>query len=167
MPRYILQGPYASDYDADCTTAPSRIPPRALLAEETQALFEGGHGTTPDLIYAGGVPDTPDPGHAIFDKKACTPFFLEIGFSRDLGCDKNHTEKTEKFSPLVTALKQDWGWVEFVAIPIGHAGKTLTKTLDHLTAAFSTVRPRKNHTTSSKCTSLPITDYNARSHGCL
>jgi len=51
-PRYILQGPSSSDYDAKCTTAPSRIHPRVLPAEETRALFEGGHGTTPDLIYA-------------------------------------------------------------------------------------------------------------------
>ncbi len=38
-----------------------RIPPRVLPPEETQALFEAGHDTTPDLIYAIGVPDTPDP----------------------------------------------------------------------------------------------------------
>ena len=70
-PRYTLQAPSASNYDAECTTAPSRIPPRVLLAEETQALFEGGHGTTPDLIYAKRVPDTPDPGQTNFDKNSC------------------------------------------------------------------------------------------------
>jgi hypothetical protein len=60
--RYILQGLSASDYDAGCTVAPSRIHPWVLPLEETQALYQVGHGTTPDFIYAIGVPDTPDPG---------------------------------------------------------------------------------------------------------
>ena len=70
-----------------------------------QALFEGDHGTAPDLIYVRGVPDTPDPGHTNFDKKTCTLILIEDGFSRDLGCDKKHTVKTEKYSPLVAALR--------------------------------------------------------------
>jgi hypothetical protein len=41
----------------------------ALPSEETQVLFEGGHGTSPDFRYARGVPDTPDPGLTNFDKK--------------------------------------------------------------------------------------------------
>jgi hypothetical protein len=54
--------------------------------------------------------------------------------------------------------------MEFVAIPIGHAGTTLTRTLDHLTAAFSTVRPRADHTSTSKGTSQPDMDSNAKIH---
>ena len=75
-----------------------------------------------------------------------------------------HTENTEKYTPLVAAFKQHWGRVEFVAIPIGHAGTTLTRTLDHLTAAFSTVRTRVDHTSAIKNTSLPNTDSNAKRH---
>ena len=78
-----------------------------------------------------------------------------------------HTEKTEKYTPLVAALKQRWGRVEFVAIPIGHAGTALTRTLDHLTAAFSTVHPRVDHTNDIKSTSLPNTYSNAKSHNYL
>jgi hypothetical protein len=163
-PRYILQGPSASDYDAECTLAPSRIPLWVLPAEETQTLFEGGHGTAADLIYAKGVPETPDQGQIIFDKKLCTLVLIEDGFSRDFGCDKKHAVKTEKYPPLVAALKQQWGRVEFVAIPIGHAGTTLTRTLDHLTAAFSTVRPRTDRAIPNRGTKQPITDSNARSH---
>jgi hypothetical protein len=66
---------------------------------------------------------------------------IAIGFSRDLGCDKKHAEKTENYSSLVAALKQYMGRMEFIAIPIGHAGTMLTRTLDYLTAVFSTVRP--------------------------
>ena len=55
-----------------------------LPAEETQALFDEGHDTPPDLIYARGVPDTIDPGKTDFDKKTCTLILIEIGFSRDL-----------------------------------------------------------------------------------
>jgi hypothetical protein len=67
--------------------------------QETQALFEEGHCPAPDLIYAREVPDTIDLGKTNFDKKTCTLIFIEIGFSRDLGCDKKHTEKTEKYTP--------------------------------------------------------------------
>ena len=49
--------------------------------------------------------------------------------------------KTKKYSPLIAALKRHQGRVEFVALPIGHAGTTLTATLTHLTAALSTIRP--------------------------
>ena len=53
----------------------------------------------PDLIYARGVPDTPDPGQTNLDRKLCTLVLIETGFSRDIGCDKKHVEKTEKYSP--------------------------------------------------------------------
>jgi hypothetical protein len=71
-PRYILQDLSASYYDAECTAAPSRIPPWIQPAEK--ALIEGGHGTTPDLTYAREVPDSPDPGIANFDKKFALSF---------------------------------------------------------------------------------------------
>jgi len=63
-----------------------------------QALFEGGHGTTPDLIYARGVPYTPDPGLITFDTTLGTFILQEIRFSRDLGCDKKQTETMEKYA---------------------------------------------------------------------
>jgi hypothetical protein len=162
--RYRPHGHTASDYDAEGISAPSRIPAWILLEEVIQALFEGGHGTAPDLIYARGIPDTPDPGRTNLDERTCTLIIIDVGFSRDLGCDKKHTEKTEKYSPLVAALKQYWGRVELVAIPIGHVGTTLKTTLDHLIAALSTVRPKTNRTNTSDGTSQPDTDSNARSH---
>jgi hypothetical protein len=83
-PRYSYLFPIASYYDAECTAAPSRIPLWVLPPEEAQALHDGGHGTSPYLIYARGVPDTPDPGQSIFNKRTCTLVLIEIGFSRDL-----------------------------------------------------------------------------------
>jgi hypothetical protein len=102
--------------------------------------------------------------HTSLYKKTRTLILVEIGFSRDLECDTKHTEKTEKYSSLVVALKQYWGRVEFVAIPIGHVGTTLTRTLDHLTAAISSVGPRVDHTNAIKGTSHRKMDSNARSH---
>ncbi len=116
------------------------------------------------LVNARGVLDTPDPGSTNFDKKLCTLILVEIGLSPYLECDKKHTEKTEKYYPLVTALKKHWGRVEFVVIPIGYAGTTLTRTLDHLTAAFSMIHTRADQTNANKGTRQPITDSNARSH---
>ena len=49
-----------------------RLPHWVLSPEETQALHEGGHGTSPDLIYARGVPDTFDPSRTNFGKNVCT-----------------------------------------------------------------------------------------------
>jgi hypothetical protein len=37
-------------------------------------------------------------------------------------------------------LRKSWGRVEIIAFPIGHAGTTINKIFDHLTAAFSIVR---------------------------
>jgi len=54
--------------------------------------------------------------------------------------------------------------VEFIAFPMVHAGNTLTKTLHHLTAAFSTVRPTVERSRASRSASIPATDHNARTH---
>ena len=63
----------ALDYDAECTAAPNLIPPWVLPPEEAQALFEAGHGTEPDLMYARGIPYTPHPNQSTTaDKKLCT-----------------------------------------------------------------------------------------------
>ena len=51
-----------------------------------------------------------------------------------------------------------------MAFPIGHAGTTLTRTPDHVTAAFSTVRPFVERLRASRGTSSPATDHNAKVH---
>ena len=50
----------------------------------------------------------------------------------------------------MAALRQYWGKVELIAFPVGHAGTTLTKTLDQLTTAFSTVRPITERSSTSR-----------------
>jgi hypothetical protein len=142
---------------------PGRIPPWILPPEEIQALHDGWHGTSPYLIYAKGVPDTPNLGQSNFSKKLCALILIEVGFSRDLGCDEKHTEKTKKYSHLVATLKQYWERVELVAIPIEHADTKLTRTLDHFTAAFFTVRPSADHTGANEGTLQPNMDSNAKS----
>ncbi len=67
-------------------------------------LFDAGHGTEPDLIYARGVPNTPSPDPTSFNKKQCTIIIIKIGFCRDLGCEIKFDEKTENYSPLIEAL---------------------------------------------------------------
>ena len=54
--------------------------------------------------------------------------------------------------------------MEFIAFPIGHAGTTHTRTLEHLTAVFSTVRPTVERSRDSRGASSPVTDHNARTH---
>jgi hypothetical protein len=127
-------------------------------------LFEAGHGTTLDLIYARGVPDSPSPDSTSFGKKQCTLIIIEIGFYRDFGCIEKLEEKTSKYVPLLAALRRYWGRVELIAFPVGHAGTTLTMTLDQLTTAFSTVRPIPERSSTSRGDSFPTTDHNARTH---
>ena len=127
-------------------------------------LFEAGHGTAPDLIYARGVPDSPDPDPNAFDRKQCSLIVIEIGFCRDFGCVEKLEEKTSKYAPLLAALQRYWGRVELIAFPIGHAGTTLTKTLDQLTTAFSAVRPFTGRPSTSIGDTFPAMDHNAKAH---
>jgi len=110
-PKCNHRGLSAAAGDAECTASPSRIPDWVISHEETQMMFEAGHGTAPDLIYARGVPDTPSPDPTSFDRKQCTLIIVEIGFCRDLGCDTKFDKKTDKYSPLIAALKNNGeGW---------------------------------------------------------
>jgi len=54
--------------------------------------------------------------------------------------------------------------VEIIAVFIGHAGNTLTKTLDQLTASFSTDRPTVERLRASRGAASPATDHNGRTH---
>ena len=54
----------------------------------------------------------------------CTLILIEIGFCQDFGCHKRLLVKTAKYAPLIAALNTVWGKVEFVTVPIGHAGNT-------------------------------------------
>ncbi len=64
----------------------------------------------------------------------------------------------------MSALRSYWRRVEFIAFPIGHAGTTLTRTLDKLTAAFSAVRPTVERSRAIRGATNPTTDHNARTH---
>jgi ribonuclease HI len=163
-PRYIQWGLTASTCDEECIQAPRRLPDWVLPQEVTQSLFEAGHGTAPDLIYARGVPDSPHPDPSAFDRKQCTLIIIEIGFCRDFGCVEKLEEKTSKYAPLLAALRTYWGRVELIAFPIGHAGTTLTRTLEQLTTAFSAVRPYTGRPSTSSSSTLLAMDHNAKAH---
>jgi hypothetical protein len=96
--------------------------------------------------------------------KQCTLIIVEIGFCRDLGNDMKFEKKTEIYSPLLAALKRYREHVKFIAFPIGHAGTTLTRILDQLTAAFSTVRPTVERSRASRGAASPTTDHNDMTH---
>ena len=54
--------------------------------------------------------------------------------------------------------------MELIALPIGHVGTTLTRTLDQLTTAFSAVRPFTGRPSTSRGATLPAMDHNAKAH---
>ena len=54
--------------------------------------------------------------------------------------------------------------MEFIALPIGHAGTTLNKTLDNLTAAFSTFNPHVEQASANTGVTDPAAGHNAKIH---
>ena len=62
-------------------------------------LVEAGHGTTLDLIYARGVPNTPSPDPTSIDKKKCTLIIVEIGFYMTMAATLSSRRRTRNTSP--------------------------------------------------------------------
>ena len=56
-------------------------------------------------IYARGVLDSPSPDPTSFERKQFTLIIVEVGFCRDLGCDHKIEKETEKYPPLIAALR--------------------------------------------------------------
>ncbi len=104
--RYNLGCLSAAEGDAECMAAPGRILVWILSREETHKLYAAGHGTSPDLIYAKGVPDSPSPDPTSFNKKLCTLIIVEVGFYLDLRCDAKLEAKTTKYAPLLASLRK-------------------------------------------------------------
>jgi hypothetical protein len=149
--------------DEEGAVAPRYIPAWALPQEYLDSLMAAGAGAAPDIIYARGVPA--DPFSDAFNKKDCSLILFEVGFCRDLGFHEKYTQKTDKYLPLLTALRKDWGRVEFVSIPIGHAGTTLIDTAIDFASALAKVRPsiaaqrrRKGHKTPDTSSTALIHD---------
>ena len=118
-------------------------------------------GVTPDLIYARGVPNVPNPDPSSFNKAACTLLLIEVGFGSDLNLKAKLEEKTQKYQPLMDELKKEWGDVHLVCVPIGHAGTLLAKLAEHMTVALATRRPQSNQ---GKATDDQSADRHALTH---
>ena len=142
--------------------APRYIPAWALPQEDLDSLMAAGAGAAPDIVYARGVPA--DPSSDAFNKKDCSLILFEVGFCRDLGCHEKYTQKTEKYLPLLTALRKYWGRVEFVSIPIGHAGTTLIDTANDFASALAKVRPSIASDRKRKGHKTPDTSSTALTH---
>jgi hypothetical protein len=98
-------------------------------------------GAAPDIIYARGVPADPTPDPASFDRIGGFLILCNLGFCRDLGCHDKLTKKTEKYHPLLCALRKYWGRLDLVCIPIGHACTTFLDTENDIVTALATTRP--------------------------
>ena len=87
------------------------------------------------------MPADPTPDLDSFDRNNCSLVLFEIGFCRNLGLNDKLAKKTEKYHPLLCALRLYWGRVELVCIPIGHAGTTLLDTATDIATALAKARP--------------------------
>jgi len=59
-------------------------------------MIAAAAGVAPDIIYAREVPADPSPEIYAFNRKDCSLILFEVGFCRDLGCNKKRKEKTDK-----------------------------------------------------------------------
>ncbi len=82
----------------------------------------------------------------------------------DLGYHEKYIQKTDKYLPLLTALGKYWGRVEFVSIPIGHAGTTLIDTENDFASALAKIRPSIAAQRKSKGHETPDTSSTALLH---
>jgi hypothetical protein len=62
-------------------------------------LFQAGHGTALDFIYARGVPNSTSIYPTLFDKTHCTLILIDIGFYRDFGNGIKIEKNTENTPP--------------------------------------------------------------------
>jgi len=131
----------AAIHDEEGAVAPRYIPAWALPQEDINNLLAAGARAAPDIIYARGVSADPSLDFDTFNRKDCALILFEVDFCRDLGCHQKYTEKTDKYLPLLTALLKYWVRVEFVCIPIGHAGTTLIDTVNDFASVLAKVRP--------------------------
>ena len=95
--------------------------PAWILSESAlDDLRNDGHGVAPDFIYAKGVPNIPSPSPGTdFDKQLSSLILIELGFCADLTCHIKKEEKANKYAPLIAKLKEEWGAVYLVCIPVG------------------------------------------------
>ncbi len=87
------------------------------------------------------MPADPSPDLESFDRKDRSLILFEIGLCRDLGLHNKLAKKTEKYHPLLCALRRYLGRVELVCIPISHAGTTLVNTNTDILSALTKARP--------------------------
>ena len=154
----------AAIHDEEGAVAPRYIQAWTLPQEDIDGLMAEGAGAAPDIIYTRGVPADPSLDFEDFNRMNCTLILFEVGFCRDLDCHQKYTDKTDKYLLLLTALQTYWGRVDFVCIPIGHAGTTLTDTVHDFASALAKVRPsiaserkRKGRTTPDTSSAAPFT----------
>jgi hypothetical protein len=131
-------------------TPPHYLPAWVLPPEDSDSLRALAQGVTPDLVYGMGVPDVVDPSLAAFDRKACSLILIEVGFCADLRCQAKLQSKLDKYTPLLETLRQTWGHVHLVIVPIGNAGTILARTqLDLATALTQAPAQPPLHRTST------------------
>jgi len=118
----------AEKWNEEGVAAPRYILAWVLPQEDLDNLRAAGAGAAPDIIYVCGVPADPTSDHDSFDRKDCSLVLFEIGVCRDLGLYDKRTKKTEKYHPLLCALRRYWRRLDLVCIPIGHAGTALNDT---------------------------------------
>jgi hypothetical protein len=122
---------------AHAAAPPQYLPSWVLPHEDSDALRSLAQGVTPDLVYGVGVPDVLDPSLAAFDRKACSLILIEVGFCADLRCQVKFQGKLDKYTPLLELLRQTWGTVHLVIVPIGNAGTILERTQQELACALA------------------------------
>ena len=86
---------------------PRYIPAWALPQENLDNLMVVGAGAAPGIVYARGImPADPPPDIDAFNMMDCFIILIEVGFYMDLGWHEKYTQQTDKYIPLLTALRR-------------------------------------------------------------
>ena len=138
----------------ECIHAPKYLPEWVLPKEVHDRLLAEGAGLAPDIVYARGVPNLCPPPPNSFNPCQCSLLLVEVGYCQDLRLDSKEQMKLGKYDSLVTALRERWGRVTLVGIPLGIGGTVSSSTAQELALALCLKRPnlQSAHRSTSEAT---------------
>ena len=125
----------------ECIHAPKYLPEWVLPKAVHDRLLAEGAGLAPDIVYARGVPNLCPPPPNSFNPCHCSLLLVEVGYCQDLRLDSKEQMKLGKYDSLVTALRERWGRVTLVGIPLGIGGTVSSSTAQELALALCLKRP--------------------------
>ena len=114
------------------------------LRRTTTSAPGRGHGIAPDIVYARGVPRLRPPPAGTYNPLQCALLIIEVGYCQDFRLLDKARLKLCRYEPLVSALRETWGSVELIGLPVGNGG-TVSGKNSHGTVPSTIPQTTKPH----------------------